>query len=174
LESAYLHRVEETTLAIDRVDPMSLSTIKEWNDSFGGDLDVWSYVRYRDDFAFALALSHVLWPTFVEIQGCILLESSYSKADFRRLWSSVGGNRSAVEALLNEVHLYDIFPGFEDSDDKLLEDFGHVMVRMWRCALSEQFPGRCLDLVLDVGEDQYGPTISLYSHPSVEEQRDGA
>lgn len=151
-------------MAVDRVDPMSLTTIKDWKDSFGGDgLGVWSYVRYRSDFALALALSHVLWPKFVEVEGCILLEDSYAKADFPQLWSSAGGNSSAVEALLNEVHLYDLFPGFGDCDDELLEDFGQVMVRMWRCALSEQFPGRSFELVLDVSDDGYGPTISLYS-----------
>jgi hypothetical protein len=152
-------------MTVKRTNPMSHDTLKRWRDGFGGALDAWDYISYSDNFALALALSHVLWPTFVERQGCILVENRVTEESFEGVWLELSKNVAAVEGMLNETHLYDLFPGLAGSNDELLADFGRVMVQTWKSALAEQFPGRSFQVELDTREEQYGPTVSLYSMP---------
>jgi hypothetical protein len=115
----------------------------------------------------ALAFARLYWPAFVERRGCVLLEH---RADDEAIsaWLEHGdGDTQQVEGMLNHVHLWDELPTEQNAvEDEVLMEVGSTIVRCWRAALAEQFPGRAFQINLVGPDDDYGPTIYLTSAPS--------
>ena len=113
----------------------------------------------------ALAFGRLFWPTFVERQGCVLIEHRAEEAALAEAFERSDGDHRAVEELLNRVALREEMP-IEDSEieDETLMEVGEIMRRAWTAALAEQFPGREFVIeLLDSEEDWNGPTLYLRS-----------
>ena len=68
-----------------------------------------------------------------------------------------------IEAVLNEVHLYDLLA--DDYDDGQLGDLEQIARRMaeaWTVALATRFPDISFHVSFATEPDEYGPTISFH------------
>lgn len=97
-------------------------------------------------------------------RGCVLLEEHYDERNLEGWWHKLEGDGPAIEAVINHLHLWDVFDsGAEGVPNEALMRLGEILVRTWRCAAAEQFPGRSLRIELSNEADDYGPTISVSS-----------
>ncbi|MGH8603178.1 MAG: hypothetical protein ACREXR_10515 [Gammaproteobacteria bacterium] len=153
-------------MSIERSDPTKLPAIRQWGFRYGGKTGVWDYLARQGGASLAVACSYLFWPSFVEVNGCVLLEERYEPENFREWWERLSGNIPEVESVINHVHLWDVFyPDEDELPDGTLEELARVMAKCWECALSEAYPSRAFEVRLSVEDEDYGPTVSFSSTP---------
>jgi hypothetical protein len=129
--------------------------------------DPWEEIHDHGDADLALAFARLFWPTFVERQGCVVIEHRAEGAAIAEAFDRSGGDPRAVEERLNRVALREQMP-IEDSEieDETFLEVAQIMQRSWRAALAEQFPGREFVVeLLDSEDDWNGATLYLVSGP---------
>jgi hypothetical protein len=103
------------------------------------------------------------WPDFIEVRGCVLLATGFSEANFESWWSRYADHPHAIEAVLNEVHFYDLVDdSYEESQLPKLERAAIRVRDAWSAALAAKFPDRRFTVEYATEPDQYGPTISFH------------
>ena len=135
---------------------------KEENESWIPDFDTWSYLNLRADFDLAAAFAKMFWPDFIEIDGCVILQSNYSAEAFAEWMERYDGDGRAVESMLNHVHISDLFlnsPRDVTYSEALLEFLAHALMFGWKQALQDKYPDKHFIFTLRHG---YGPEISFH------------
>ncbi len=144
-----------------RIDAMNLPALRRWRSENNPSLDAWDFLREAGGLQMCLAFSHLFWPSFVLIKGCVLLERRYEPKNFEKWWQELKGDRKRIESVINHVHLYVLFPAdpeMGDTDEPFVE-LGEILAACWSCALSKAFPERKFDVSVTNDEEDYGPTI---------------
>jgi hypothetical protein len=145
-------------------DPMELPDVAGWKREFGADAGILEFIGARVGATAAVALAGFFWPTFIDQNGCVLLKEKYDPELFRQWEAKLRGDRPAIEAAINHVHLWDVFYGEAESvDDEALVYLADVLSKTWRSALREQFPSRSFVIDVSGDPDEYGPTITARS-----------
>lgn len=95
-----------------------------------------------------LGCSLMFWPAFVQHEGCIF-RRDLDAATYQDWMKSLNGDTAKVEAMVNRVHIADLFlsSGYQP-DRSLLLHFGQVLKEMWSCKLARDFPGRSFEIEL--------------------------
>ena len=90
-----------------------------------------------------IAYAELLWPDFVEYDGCIL-RAGFSEEAYGGFMEQTSGDKRAVEAVLNHVHIIDLIPGAYDSGptEEQAVYLGRLMKEMWEAKLAKEFPSR--------------------------------
>jgi hypothetical protein len=127
-----------------------------------GDSNHLGHVGQVGGATLAAAFATLFWPTFVESRGCVLLAERYDEDAFEAWRQSLNGDRRGIEAVVNHVHIWDIFdPDAEGMPGDVLEALVEVLVGGWEAALKDAFPGR--HFRVEVVLDDYGPTLTFFS-----------
>ena len=137
---------------------------KQENESWIPDFNLWSYLNLRGDHDLAAAFSKLFWPDFTEVDGCVFLAQQYDSETFKGWKERLGGNKSAIEGMINHVHISDLFLNSpkEVKDSKGLDEYiAKILMVCWKHALQEQFPGKQFVFSLD-GDYGYTDSISFY------------
>ena len=106
-----------------------------------------------------LAILRFVWPTFIKVDDCILLQEHYSQQNYRDWQQSLGQNWSAIESVINHIHLRDYLP--DEVDEQTLLEVGRFLAATWRGAVETQFPSEEFLVELTNDEADYGPTLYL-------------
>jgi hypothetical protein len=125
-----------------------------------------TYVGQEIGLDRAFAVMRLLVPDFVEMRGCVLRRESYAPENLEHWWTTLDGDVSAIEEMINHVHLWDVFLGLSHSplEDRALAEFGTSMALTWEAALLQRFPERRFVVeFLAEPESHYGPTVSFHS-----------
>lgn len=148
-----------------RPEPTKLPAVGRQASPNGEQPGVWDYLGEQNGAAsLAVAFSYLFWPSFVEVEGCVLLEERYEPSNFREWWERLSGDVPRVEEVINHVHLWDLFYGDDGwLPDGALAELARVMAHCWMCALREAYPSRSFDVRLSTGDADYGPTVSFSS-----------
>jgi len=127
------------------------------------DVRLWTYLYSEASADLAVAFAKLFWPDFLEVEDHVLLAERYYPENFAR-WQDwrrrTGAERWRVEAVLNEVHLYDLL--LEEAALPLLEYLAATLKRCWQAALREAFPGRRFIILYETEPEAYGPTLSFW------------
>ena len=109
----------------------------------------------------AVAVARLVVPSLIEVRGCALLAWRYDEANFDEWWNRLEGDVPRIEAVMNHIHLWDVF--LDEVNEDAARDLVALLERTWRLALAAAFPDR--DFVVIVGDDpeDYGPTISFHT-----------
>ncbi|MGW9082993.1 hypothetical protein [Streptomyces yangpuensis] len=143
-------------------DPAEYPKIKSWVDEWGGDLDYVDYVKGNGDLAILVAFSRILWPKFIEVQGCVLWDRVYEESNFAHWHENLAGDIWRIEATLNRLRVWDLVASDDvDEDRQALKFTAENIARAWRAALGAQFPGRAFDVGVIDSED--GPIVAFCS-----------
>lgn len=129
-----------------------LPELSEWNEGRGIPLDVFRFSVGRYDHAVAYA--EVFWPDFILHDGCILrYEPDLSV--FKDWMESLKGDRSRVEAVMNHLHILDMFTTehFEPTQE-IVSHLAGVLKDMWSCKLIRDFPDRRISVETYVGDTE--------------------
>ncbi len=132
------------------------------NESWIPDFDIWDYLSLNGDADLAAAFFKMFWPDFVEVNGCVLLRYQYSVEGLAKWLEHFNGNKARVEAMMNHVHMRDLFPNSPkdvDHIEELHEFLAGALILSWKAELSEAFPGRLIVFTLNQG---YGPEVSFH------------
>jgi hypothetical protein len=149
----------EQIRGIPRLDTSLLPVYQKYkkeNEAWIPDFDMWSYLNLRGDFDLAAAFTKLFWPDFVEVDGCVLLQRSYSPATFAQWMEKLGGDRREVESVMNHVHISDLFlnPSRDvEYSEALFEFLAHALMRGWKSALRDAFPDKHFVFTLRHGSE---------------------
>ncbi len=97
-------------------------------------------------------LSRILWPSFVEHDGCILLGDSVDDASYEGFLKSAKGDRRVAEATMNHRHVLHLFAS-ELPGRELVLYIGRLMKEIWQLKLSHDFPGRRIVVLFPEKDD---------------------
>lgn len=109
-----------------------------WNGGHGIDLLAWIGCVASIDHA--IAFGELFWPDFVEFDGCVLF-AGFSQDNYQGFMAQTGGDRRAVEVVMNHRHITDILPGFrtEPTRDQVIY-LGRLLREIWAAKLGHDFP----------------------------------
>ncbi|WP_395502335.1 hypothetical protein [Ectopseudomonas mendocina] len=111
----------------------------------------------------ALIFSKLLFPDFVEVDGCVVLKSKFDMNNFLIWMAKMDGVTSSVERILNHTHMYDIFGGCEDDvSDLIFEQLGRVIAFSWGQALKKNFPEKIFCVDFSFSDTDYGPVVTFW------------
>jgi hypothetical protein len=109
-----------------------------WNDGKGIDLEAWIGCEGRLEYA--IAYGELFWPDFTEHDGCVFF-AGFNEDSYRGFMQQTGGNRQAVEAVMNHSHIIDLFPGSRPAREQVVY-FGRLLREIWATKLAHNFPDR--------------------------------
>jgi hypothetical protein len=117
-----------------------LAELSEWNNGKGIDLKSW--VGCSGNFRLAVGYSTIFWPQFVLFEDYILFDG-FSVESLRGFEHQQKGNRRAVEAVMNHLHIADIqYYGCEDITEERIVFIGRILKQIYEAKLKWQFPDR--------------------------------
>ena len=97
-------------------------------------------------------------PELRAYRGCLILADRFDKSNVDDWLKSVGGDITAVEEVVNHVHLWDVVDG--GSPD--LDDLGRRIAQTWRDVFAARYPEHRITVTFATEPDEYGPTISCH------------
>jgi hypothetical protein len=168
--------------SIPKLDINLLPFYKEWkSDLPEPEYGMWDYLDAKANLDLVAVCGKLFWPDFIEVGDCIFLAEQFPKwsdppEDFSQLSPS---QRQSYEALVNHVHIYDLFPAksglrTEPSDGgpiilkdavyslELKEYLAQVLLVCWKHALMEVYPGKKFKFSYGTEPKENGPTISFW------------
>jgi hypothetical protein len=134
--------------------------IASWEEHNHCSFDPGEWVGAVGSFEHAIGYAFLFWPSFEPYDGCILA-SGYSEDSYRGFMDQLNGNKRAVEAVLNHVHIARLFSGVEVPPSRLqVVWLGNRLAEMWRAKLAFEFPG--LAIVVSFNGDRMLENVDDY------------
>ncbi len=111
-----------------------IPTTLPWNQ--GPRVDVWGWRYHTGDCGQAIAYGELFWPDFLVHDGCVLWAEGFDESNYRSFMDQTSGDRRAVEAVMNHVHIADLFesPRADPSIDQMLY-LGRLLQEIWSVKL---------------------------------------
>lgn len=132
------------------IDPDNLiPELQCWNNGDGIDLD--GYLSCMGNYELAIGFANFYWPIFTEHDGCIF-RGDVNIEIYEQWKEQTKGNKTAIESVMNHIHVLDIFPNVEQPPTREQIIFlGRQMQQMWAAKLRNDFPS--LNVVVDFAQD---------------------
>ncbi len=134
--------------------------MKDWNNGKGIDIDSW--IRCMANHKVLVGCSRILWPSFIEHDGCILLGGSVDEARYQGFLKSAKGDRRVAEATMNHLHVLHLF-ATELPTRELVLYVGRLMKEIWQAKVRHDFPNRSVTVFFpeedDLELDEYEITV---------------
>jgi len=111
---------------------------RDWNGGSGIDIAVW--IGCISSIEYAIGYGELFWPEFAELDGCVFF-AGVTEAGYRGFMEQTGGDKRAVEAVLNHRHILDLFSGAQPTREQVVY-FGRLLREVWAAKLARDFPGR--------------------------------
>lgn len=129
--------------------------LPNWNDGAGIEPQAW--IECVGNYELATGYSLIFWPSFVRFENYVLRDG-FSVESLRGFEDMTKGNRVAVEAVMNHVHIADIHCNVEPKEAQL-RYLGRVLKEIHEVKLRSDFP----DLRFEVSfNDEPGLILDEY------------
>jgi len=126
------------------------SELSAWNNGKGISLEDW--IGCIGNSKLAVGYLTIFWPKFLKFEDYILREG-FSENSLRGFEKQCNGDRRAIEAVMNHLHISDIHYGCEDFTlDKILI-LGSVLKEIYEVKLKQEFPDRSFEVSFLQPED---------------------
>ena len=146
------------------LDQTKMKRFTKWQAEWAQpDFDLWDFMTYHGNLDLAVAFTELFWPDIVEVDGCYFRAQTGYEEMMKHWHDELKGDKQALEALINHLHVYDLFTRDDAENDlEVYEHLGEVLVECWTCALKTKFPD--LEFTVDYATEpeEYGPTITFY------------
>lgn len=111
----------------------------------------------------AIAVGNLFWPSFSDINGCIVLSDRTTNEEVSSWLKHFDGDIIQTEQMINHTHMYDLFMDSSITpDDSVYNWMGNTLKSTWQCALVQAFPSRSFVVLLFNDPDEYGPVITFH------------
>jgi hypothetical protein len=120
--------------------------LKAWNNGKGIDIDDW--ISCEGDHKRLIGCARILWPDFVEHDGCIFRGDAIDEENYRAFLKQTKGDKTRVEAVMNHQHIVDLFSRshHESPTREVVLYLGRLMKEIWQVKLNHDFPGRNINV----------------------------
>lgn len=146
-----------------------LTHFQRWK-SEGKSLDLFDYAAHHLTLDLAIAVTKLVFPDFIEIDGYVTLATGESEKSIRRTITSwetkLGSDKSAIEKVINHRHLCDLVPCLDQASHAALVYFGDFLVRCWRHELLDRFPGRRIVMEGAWSEEDCDFILTYFQEPA--------
>ncbi|MEU9011372.1 hypothetical protein AB0D12_16635 [Streptomyces sp. NPDC048479] len=143
------------------MDPLEDPQIRAWTESIDAAPDYLDYLSQNMGLAEWVAVSHVFFPQFVEVEGCVLWDRVYDPDNFRIWREELKGDVSSIEATLNQFRLWQYIEIDDDESQRRAFELAREIATSWRNCLERSFPRRSFDVQATDTVD--GPVVSFTS-----------
>lgn len=110
-----------------------------------------------------LYVGDLLFPKVIEHSGCLFLEDHFTEDHFRTWHHELKGDLTAIESLINHVHVYDVFDKASlDTPEWVFEEAAQLLFRSWKMFFEASYPAWNIVVEYWSSEVEYGPTLSFY------------
>ena len=122
------------------VVPMSelIPETRDWNGGSGISIESW--IGCIGSIEHAIGYGELFWPEFVELDGCVFF-AGVMETSYRGFLEQTGGDKRAVEAVLNHRHILDLFSGAQPTHQQVVY-LGRLLREIWAAKLAHDFPNR--------------------------------
>ena len=129
--------------------------LKAWGDLNGHPYTPEDYLGGVGSFEHSIAYSTLFWPEMTEHDGCVFVRTKdIDQAIYESWLQECDGDRSKVEAVMNHIHLADLFANADPTPEQL-EFLGEQLQQMWLAKAKLDLPDRNVETELFHQED-YG------------------
>lgn len=145
------------------LDFENIKKFDAWRERWGDkdSITLWQYVNFNVHPEDILILGSLMFPNFIEIDGCVLLSSNYDEDVFKEM--QLNYDNQMIEKNINHVRIYDVFANcVDDVDDLVFERIGKLLQFSWSGYLRQKFPDRKIIVTYLNDEQEYSPTLSVY------------
>ncbi|MFT9417960.1 hypothetical protein [Acetobacter sp.] len=126
-------------------------------------LDKISYISRNCSPYNAIFFCSLLFPSFVFIDGCYILEYYYTEENFRNAVRNCGGDKRKIEEGMNNTLIYEIFDHFSESvSDVVYEEIAEIIKFSWDMILKKEIPEHNFIVECIIDEQNYGPVVTFY------------
>jgi hypothetical protein len=125
--------------------------LRLWNNGKGIDIESW--IGCEGDHKHLVGYARLLWPDFVEHDGCILRGGAVDEKNYQAFLTRNKGDKCAVEGVMNHLHIVDLFSRshHESPSRDVVIYLGRLMKEIWQTKLNRDFPGR--KITVHISED---------------------
>jgi hypothetical protein len=113
--------------------------MRAWNDGAGIDPNGW--ISCSGNYELAIGYSLIFWPRFVLIDDYVLRHGA-TEENLRMWEGATAGDRRAVEAVINHVHMADIHMSAAEPTEAQLRYLGRILRQIHEVKLRAEFPDR--------------------------------
>jgi len=126
--------------------------LKKWNRG-GKGIDLETWISCEGDHKHLIGYARILWPDFVEHDGCIFLGESLDETSYRAWLAQTKGDKKKVEVVMNHRHILHLFSRshHEPPSPEVVLHVGRLMRDILQAKLNRDFPGR--KVTVTFGED---------------------
>lgn len=110
--------------------------LPKWNEGAGIEPQAW--IECVGNYELASGYSLIFWPSFVRFENYVL-HDGFSVESLRGFEDMTKGNRIAIEAVMNHVHIADIHCNVEATEAQL-RYLGRILKDIWDTKLRRDFP----------------------------------
>jgi hypothetical protein len=110
--------------------------LPQWNDGAGIDPQAW--IECVGNYELAAGYSLIFWPSFVRVDDYVLRDG-FSMESLRGFEKMTAGDRVAIEAVMNHVHIAEIHCNVEPAEVQL-RHLGRVLKEIHEVKLKRDFP----------------------------------
>ena len=111
---------------------------RDWNGGRG--ISVADWIECVGSVEHAIGYGELFWPEFVELDGCVFF-AGVTEGNYKAFLEQTGGDKRAVEAVLNHRHLLDLFVDSQPTREQVVY-LGRLLREMWAAKLARDFPAR--------------------------------
>jgi hypothetical protein len=138
-------------------DPDILPTLREMRATWTGPtINLWSFVNFKGSLELGYAFASLLWPELIQVQGGIFIAEQFGPDAFAHWMDHLDGNLTRVEAMMNHLHVNDIFlnsPTDDTLPSSVTKRFADSLAGCWRAAAVAQFPHLPIQVEYDADID---------------------
>ena len=117
---------------------------REWTG--GNGIDLLSWIGCVGSYEHAIAYAEIFWPDFTLFDDCVFF-AEFSEESYQGFMQHTGGNKQAVEAVMNHQHILDLFCGPELPPTRVQVIYlGRLLKDIWEVKLKHDFPERVFEV----------------------------
>ena len=109
------------------------------------DFNATDWISNKGNYDLAIGYSRLFWPTFKRFEDYVLRDERFDEVNLRTWEVDTGGDKVAIETVLNHVHIADIHSDTDGSEAQL-RYLGRVLAHIHRAKLAADYP----DLIFEV------------------------
>jgi hypothetical protein len=135
-----------------------------WNN--GAGIAPADWISCVGNYQLAVGYSLIFWPRFVLFEGYLLYEG-FSEESLRGFEKMTKGNRTAVEAVMNHIHMVDIHCNDVDAREEQLRYLGRVLKDIYTLKLKADFPDLNITVAFndEAGLDPLDYELTFFQSP---------
>lgn len=150
-----------------KLNPEQLTDFQQWKQANGDDFSLWDYLFGVANAEIAIAFTKLFLPDIIEHEGGIFLAETFNQETYEQWKAKLGNDITAIEKVMNHLHIDDLLPGTEKVGIDNLYYLGNaiaiamrsIIAQMWTSRLKSLFPERKFQVTCD--RDEYTVVVTF-------------